>query len=52
MFNSVDFSTLAPGGSTTTLAIPDTSGGAGQALYKGVLANAGVYQFTWTDKAR
>jgi hypothetical protein len=51
MFDSVDFSTLAPGGSTTTLAIPDTSGGAGQALYKGVLANAGVYQFTWTDKA-
>jgi hypothetical protein len=50
MFNSVDFSTLAPSGSSTTLAIPDTSDGAGQALYKGVLANAGVYDFTWTDK--
>ncbi|HEY2743477.1 MAG TPA: hypothetical protein VGL86_02600 [Polyangia bacterium] len=50
MFNSVDFATLAPSGSTTTLTIPDTSDGAGQALYKGVLANAGVYEFTWTGK--
>ena len=49
MFNGVDFASLAPGGSATTIAIPDQPGGAGGALFKGVLANAGVYQFTWTN---
>jgi hypothetical protein len=48
MFNGVDFSTLAPMGSAATLTIPDTSAGAGNALYKGLLANFGVYQFTWS----
>jgi hypothetical protein len=50
MFDSVDFTTLAPHGSATTLTIPDTSAGAGGALYKGVLSNYGVYQLTWTPK--
>ena len=50
MFNSVDFSTLAATGSATTLSIPDTSAGAGEGLYKGVVSNSGVYQFTWTAK--
>ena len=49
MFDSVDFSTLGAPGSATPLVIPDTSSGAGQALYKGLLANAGVYRFTWTN---
>jgi hypothetical protein len=50
MFNSVDFSTLGAPGSATPLVIPDTSSGAGQSLYKGLLANSGVYGFTWTDQ--
>ena len=49
MFDSVDFSTLGAAGSASPLVIPDTSSGAGQALYKGVLANSGVYRFTWTN---
>jgi hypothetical protein len=49
MFDSVDFSTLGAPGSGAPLVIPDTSSGAGQALYKGALANSGVYRFTWTN---
>jgi hypothetical protein len=49
MFDGVDFASLGPSGSPTPLAIPDTAVGAGNALYKGVLANAGVYQFSWTN---
>jgi hypothetical protein len=51
MFDGVDFSTLGPSGSATPLTIPDTSAGAGGALYKGVVANYGVYQFSWTAKS-
>src|SRR5438132_7338359 len=49
MFQTVDFAALglAPG-STTLLQIPDTQSGAGAALFKGLLSNAGVYQFTWS----
>ena len=36
MFDSVDFSSLGAAGSATPLVIPDTSSGAGQALYKGL----------------
>jgi hypothetical protein len=50
MFDGLDFTMLAPNGSATTLVIPDTSDGAGNALYKGVLSNYGVYQLTWTPK--
>jgi hypothetical protein len=50
MFNSVDFTQLAPNGSATTVTIPDTSAGTGYALFKGVIANSGVYDFTWTPK--
>jgi len=50
MFDSLDFSSIGAAGSAMPLDIPDTSSGAGQALYKGLLANAGVYRFTWTDK--
>jgi hypothetical protein len=41
MFNGVDFSKL------TTPEIPDTNAGAGEALFKGLLSNAGVYSLTW-----
>lgn len=55
MFDSVDFSTLAPSGSTSNLAIPDASAGAGGELFGGVRSNSNeisdaVYTFTWTDK--
>ncbi len=53
MFDSVDFTSLAPNGSAATVTIPDTSAGAGAELYGGLRSNAaigGVYQFTWTDK--
>jgi hypothetical protein len=48
MFQTVDFSSLplAPG-STSDYAIPDTTGGAGEALFKGMLSIGGVYQFAW-----
>jgi hypothetical protein len=49
MFNTVDFATLAPApGSTALLQIPDTNAGAGAALFKGLLSNSGVYQFSWS----
>jgi hypothetical protein len=49
MFQTVDFATLslAPG-STTLLQIPDTQSGAGASLFKGLLSNFGVFQFTWS----
>ena len=43
MFPTVDFSTL------TGTQIPDTSAGAGAALFKGLLSNAGVYQLTSSE---
>ena len=43
MFPTVDFSTL------TGTQIPDSSAGAGGVLFKGLLSNAGVYQFTWSQ---
>jgi hypothetical protein len=48
MFQTVDFATLAPTPGSTTLQIPDTQAGAGAALFKGLLSNAGVYQFSWS----
>jgi hypothetical protein len=49
MFQTVDFSTLsAAPGSATELQIPDTNAGAGASLFKGLLSNAGVYQFSWS----
>jgi hypothetical protein len=49
MFQTVDFATLALApGSTTVLQIPDTQAGAGAALFKGLLSNAGVYRFSWS----
>ena len=55
MFDSVDFSTLAPSGSATTLtSFPTTSAGAGGALFKGLVSSGnmhGVYQFTWTNQS-
>jgi hypothetical protein len=48
MFNAVDFTTLTlMTGMNPPYVIPDQSGGAGGALYEGVLANSGVYDFTW-----
>lgn len=48
MFNSVDFSTAVQR-SEDPLAyeIPDTSAGAGGSLFKGMVANSGVYTFRW-----
>jgi hypothetical protein len=43
MFQTVDFA-AAPAG-----VIPDTNAGPGAALFKGLLSNAGVYQFTWSQ---
>lgn len=50
MWNGVDFSSLTTSGNPHSFVIPDQPGGAGGALYKGVLSNSGVYQFTWMDK--
>jgi len=51
MFQTVDFSTLSPaGGSGSTFVIPDTSAGAGGSLFKGLISNAGVYQFSWSQQ--
>jgi hypothetical protein len=47
MFSAVDFSTLTATGSSPVREIPDTSAGAGGALYKGMMANAGVYSIGW-----
>jgi hypothetical protein len=50
MFNTVDFATLSPAsGSPGVLQIPDTQAPAGAALFKGLLQNAGVYQFSWSQ---
>jgi hypothetical protein len=50
MFHVVDFSTLSlVPGSTSQYLIPDTSAGAGQALYKGMLSSADVYTFSWSN---
>jgi hypothetical protein len=43
MFQTVDFA-AANGG-----VIPDTNAGPGAALFKGLLSNAGVYQFAWSQ---
>ncbi len=50
MFNTVDFATLGPAGSSTPLEIPDTNAtSAGLALFKDGLHSAfGVYQFSWS----
>jgi hypothetical protein len=55
MFDSVDFTTLAPSGSASTLTIPDSSAGSGAELFGGLRSNSNessdaVYTFTWTDK--
>ncbi|HVZ35528.1 MAG TPA: hypothetical protein VG963_24050 [Polyangiaceae bacterium] len=48
MFNAVDFSRADPvPGDPSAVQIPDTSGGAGGALFKGLTANSGVYSFSW-----
>jgi hypothetical protein len=50
MFQTVDFSTLSPAsGSGSTFVIPDTNAGAGASLFKGLVSNAGVYQFSWSQ---
>jgi len=49
MFNGVDFTTLMVSQSGD-YPIPDQPGGAGGALYKGVRANSGVYQLSWSDR--
>jgi hypothetical protein len=51
MWNGFDFAGLTPPASGNTYVIPDDAGGVENALYKGVIANSGVYQFTWTDHA-
>jgi hypothetical protein len=48
MFQTVDFAAIAPTPGSTVLQIPDTPAGAGGALFKGLLSNAGVYQFSWS----
>jgi hypothetical protein len=50
MWNGVDFSglTLAPG--ATTYVIPDDLSVIGGALYKGLLANSGVYEIAWRSR--
>jgi len=51
MFSAVDFTTLTPAATSTAAngvrSIPDTSAGAGAALYKGLIANSGVYALGW-----
>jgi hypothetical protein len=51
MFSAVDFSTLTspspPAGDNPVRVIPDVSVGAGTALYKGLIANSGVYAVGW-----
>jgi hypothetical protein len=51
MFQALDFSTLplAPG-SNNQYVIPDTSSGAGQTLFKGMLSVGSVYQFAWVPQ--
>jgi hypothetical protein len=49
MFNVVDFSTLHRISDNPVLyEIPDSSAGAGGALFRGLLSNAGVYRFSWS----
>jgi hypothetical protein len=49
MWNGVDFSTLMlSGGMAPPYVIPDQSDGAGGALYDGLFASYGVYQFAFT----
>jgi len=48
MFQAVDFSSLPLAlGSSSQFVIPDTSSGAGQSLFKGMLSIGEVYQFSW-----
>jgi len=49
MFNGVDFSTLGAPGAASSL-IPDTTAGAGGALFRGLHSNFGVYAFTWQSQ--
>jgi len=50
MFGSVDFATLTKvSDSPLAYQIPDTSSGPGQALFKGMVANYGVYGFAWSQ---
>jgi hypothetical protein len=44
MFDTLDFATLAPAGSLTTLTIPDDSSLVGEELFKGVISSAGLPQ--------
>jgi hypothetical protein len=48
MFQDLDFATLSPAPGSSTLAIPDGPAGAGSNLHKGLLANSGVYEFSWS----
>jgi hypothetical protein len=53
MWNGVDFSlltadNLSPDGGPV-YRIPDENGGIGGALFKGLVANAGVYSFSWNE---
>ena len=47
MFNTVDFTQLTQVSDAPLYAIPDDNSGPGAALFKGMLANFGVYTFAW-----
>jgi hypothetical protein len=49
MFNALDFSALTRvSENPLRFEIPDSSGGPGGALFRGLLSNAGVYRFSWS----
>jgi hypothetical protein len=50
MFNQVDFASLSAGGTLPEYTIPDDQSILGTAMYKGVVANAGVYTFAFAPK--
>ena|SRR5579862_1726220 len=50
MFNQVDFAELSAGGNLPQYTIPDDQSILGTAMYKGVMANSGVYGFAFAPK--
>ena len=50
MFDTVDFSTAVIPAGGTTYSIPDDGSQAGEPLFKGMVANSGVYSFTWKEQ--
>jgi hypothetical protein len=51
MFNAIDFATAQKESDAPLLyrIVDDTTAKAGGALFKGMIANSGVYKFTWKD---